>query len=162
MEEVITVSALDVRKFSPIRGLLEVIAGEGLNASQGKALIYKLSRIQRLAVVELIMNIVFCRTDYISEKDTEKLIKYEKQLRRIALSGRRVTNRLLAKHQMAVKMAVQVALSVLDKGISLSTVEEEEKAVSEDFKEKDDEQRECASDREERDEVRQESMHSTV
>lgn len=157
-------TTLDVGKFRPLRGLLEVVAGEGLNASQGRALLNKLSRIQRLAIAELVMNIVFCRTDHISERDTEKLIKYENQLRRIALSGRRVTNRMLARHQMAVKLAIQVALTVLDKGIPVRTSEDDDKSDErrEDVKEEKHEQREYVSNDAECDEVRQESMHSSV
>ena len=115
----------DTDKFKPLRGLLEILASDGLSSSQGKAILTKLSKIQRLAIAELIMNIVFCKTESVSEQEMERLMMYENQLRKIALLRKKVTNKVLAKHQMAVKNALKVALLVLNSSSTRSLSDED-------------------------------------
>lgn len=103
-----------IQKFHPLMGFLKTLTTNDLNSSQGKAVLGRLSRTQRLAVTELITNVVFCKME-LSNFEMERLIKYEKQLRKIVLLGKNITNNVLANHQMAVRTVLRVVVDSMDK-----------------------------------------------
>ena len=102
-------------RFTQVKAFLNMIVSDELSSKQVKSLLGKLSRAQRLAIVEIVTNIVYCNLEPTSSQEVEKLLKHESRLRKIALGGRSVDNDMLKRHHSAVVCALKVGLDVLGK-----------------------------------------------
>ena len=104
-------------RFTQVKAFLHMLASDELSSKQVKSLLGKLSRAQRLAIVEIVTNIVYCNLEPTSSQEVEKLLKHESRLRKIALGGRSLDNDMLKRNHSAVVCALRVGLDVLGKGL---------------------------------------------
>lgn len=103
----------DVERFDSVNGFLNMLISVQLTMKQRRSILGKLSRLQRLAIVEILTNIVYCNLEPSCHSETEKLLKHEAKLKKIVLAGKRVDNDILKRNHTAVVCALKVGLNAL-------------------------------------------------
>jgi hypothetical protein len=94
-------------KFDILNAFLKYLNDDCFNNRQKKAILLHCNTSQRLAIIEIIVNLFFHNVP-VTEAAIDSLDKYATILRKIATQGSLITNETLAIHHKAVGAAIMV------------------------------------------------------
>lgn len=96
-------------KYSPLKDFLHCLTSDDITHRQKKALLVNASKLQRLGLIEIALNVTYGNIE-LGEERLAQLRKYRLGLRRICSRGSSATNELLASNLSALVLVLRIAL----------------------------------------------------
>ena len=96
-------------KYTALKDFLHCLTSDNITQRQKKALLLQASRIQRLGLIEITLNVTYGNIDLDATK-LDDLRKYRLGLRRICNRGSSGNNQLLANNLPALVLVLKIAL----------------------------------------------------